>query len=220
MKIDKYYYINLDNDIERKSLILNEIKKSPILSNNIERISAINGRNIDLQQLKYPITDEAIEDITTNHRIKELAGLVMTYGALGYWVTFCDLLTYSIDNNYTLFVMDDDQIVNNDFDVFLNNILNELPIDFDFCYTSTLTPQHMYKLENYSQNLHRPKSALWGPNSFIISPKGSKNILEKILPIRYQIDTQLYLLNGSIEYYVSNVKLTSYNPNLKSTIQI
>jgi GR25 family glycosyltransferase involved in LPS biosynthesis len=220
MVINKFFYINLDGDKERKELLLKEISKSEILSKNIQRISAVNGRELDLSKLKYELTDEAYMDITTNSRIKKLGGLVMTYGALGYWVTFCDLLNLSIDNNETYFVMDDDQIVNENFDILLTDILNELPKDFDFCYTSTLTPQSMYKLEPYSDNLHIPKSALWGPNSFIISPKGSKNILDKIFPIKYQNDTHLHMLVGRLQYYVSNINLTTCNPNIESTIQI
>lgn len=220
MKIDKFYYINLDGDTIREDLLLKEIKKSEILSNNIQRISAINGKQLDLSNLKYELTEEAFMDITTNSRIKELGGLVMTYGALGYWVTICDLFNLAIENNQTYFVMDDDQIINNNFDVLLEKVLNELPEDFDFCYTSTLTPQSMYEMEPYSENLHKPKTALWGPNSFIVSPKGAKNILDKILPIKYQIDTQLYLLINRVNYYVSNVNLTTYNPTLQSTIQI
>lgn len=220
MKIDKFYYINLDGDTIREDLLLKEIKKSEILSNNIQRISAINGKQLDLFNLKYELTEEAFMDITTNSRIKELGGLVMTYGALGYWVTICDLFNLAIENNQTYFVMDDDQIINNNFDALLEKVLNELPEDFDFCYTSTLTPQSMYEVEPYSENLHKPKTALWGPNSFIVSPKGAKNILDKILPIKYQIDTQLYLLINRVNYYVSNVNLTTYNPTLQSTIQI
>jgi GR25 family glycosyltransferase involved in LPS biosynthesis len=220
MKIDKFYYINLDDDVERNSLTLNEIKKSSVLTNNIERLSAVKGKDIDLSKLNYPITEEAILDITTNHRNNELGGLVLTYGGLGYWVTFCDLLKLSVENNETYFVMDDDQFVNENFDTLLSDVLNELPEDFDFCYTSTLTPQNMYKLEPYSANLHTPKSALWGPNSFIISPKGSKNILDMIFPIRYQNDSHLHMLVGRLQYYVSNINLTTYNPNLESTIQI
>lgn len=220
MKIDKFFYINLDGDTKREELLLKEISKSETLTKHIQRISAVNGKQLDLSNLKYELTDEAYKDITTNNRIKELGGLVMTYGALGYWVTICDLFNMSIENNETYFVMDDDQIVNTDFDVLLKNVLNELPEDFDFCYTSTLTPQNMYKLESYSDNLHKPKTALWGPNSFIVSPKGAKNILEKILPIKYQIDTQLYLLINRVDFYVSNINLTVYNPTLESTIQV
>lgn len=220
MEINKFFYINLDGDKEREDLLLKEISKSKILSTNIERISAVNGKKLNLTNLPYELTEEAYNDITTNSRIKELGGLVMTYGGLGYWVTFCDLLNLSIKNNETYFVMDDDQIVNSNFDLMLENVLNELPDDFDFCYTSTLTPQSMYELEAYSDNLHKPKTAIWGPNSFIVSPNGAKNILDKILPIKYQNDTQLHLLIGRINYYVSNTNLTTYNPNLKSTIQI
>jgi GR25 family glycosyltransferase involved in LPS biosynthesis len=220
MKIDKFFYINLDGDTKREELLLKEISKSETLTKHIQRISAVSGKQLDLSNLKYELTDEAYKDITTNSRIKELGGLVMTYGALGYWVTICDLFNMSIENNETYFVMDDDQIVNTDFDVLLKNVLNELPEDFDFCYTSTLTPQNMYELESYSDNLHKPKTALWGPNSFIVSPKGAKNILEKILPIKYQIDTQLYLLINRVDFYVSNINLTVYNPTLESTIQV
>ena len=220
MKIDKFYYVNLDDDLERNDLINKEILKSEILTKNIVRISATHGKSLNLDKLKYSITDEAVLDITTNHRINELRGLVMTYGALGYWVTICDLFKMSIDRNETYFVMDDDQIVNDNFDSLLFDVLNELPENFDFCYTSTLTPQSMYKLEPYSDNLHIPKSAIWGPNSFIISPKGSIKIMENILPIKYQIDTHLHMLVGKINYYISNINLTTYNPNLKSTIQI
>lgn len=220
MNVDKFLYVNLESDKERKDLLLKEISKSEILSKNIQRIDAVNGRELDLNNLNYALTDEAFKDITTNSRFEELRGLVMTRGALGYWVTICDIFNLAVKNNETYFVMDDDQIVHDDFDTLFESILNELPEDFDFCYTSTLTPQSMYKLEPYSDNLHKPKSALWGPNSFIVSPKGAKNILEKILPIKYQIDTQLYLLNGRINYYVSNVNLTRYNPNIESTIQI
>lgn len=220
MNINKFFYINLDGDVQREELLLKEISKSEILSKNIQRISAVNGKQLDLSKVKYELTEEAYNDITTNSRINELRGLVMTYGALGYWITVCDLFNLSIEKNETYFVMDDDQIINDDFDRLLENVLNELPEDFDFCYTSTLTPQSMYELEPYSNNLHKPKTALWGPNSFIVSPHGSKNILSKILPIKYQIDTQLHSLINRVNYYVSNVNLTRYNPTLESTIQV
>jgi GR25 family glycosyltransferase involved in LPS biosynthesis len=221
MKIDKFYYINLDADTKRNEFLLKEISKSKILSKNIFRISAINGKELDLNNLPYNLTEEAFWDIKTNGRDKpEPRGLFMTYGALGYWITVCDLLNSSMKNNEVYFVMDDDQIVDDNFDELLQDVLSELPDNFDFCYTSTLTPRYMYQSEAYSDNLHVPKSALWGPNSFIVSPTGAKNILNKIFPIKYQIDTQLHQLIGQINYYVSNINLTKYNPDFKSTIQI
>lgn len=220
MKIDKYFYINVEGEIKREELLLKEISKSKILSKNIQKISGVNGKLLKLSEIKYVLTYEAYIDITTNSRAKEFPGFVMTYGALGYWITICDIFESAIKNNETYFVMDDDQIVNDDFDILLEHVINELPKDFDFCYTSTLTPQYMYELEPYTSNLHIPKTALWGPNSFIISPNGAKNILDKIMPIQHQIDTHLHRLINIVNYYVTNVNLTTYNPTLKSTIQV
>jgi GR25 family glycosyltransferase involved in LPS biosynthesis len=216
MKIDKYFYVNMDDQTERKSFMENQILKSKILTDNITRYPAIDGRKIDLNNISYSITRNAINDL---HKSKhDYPGLQLTIGALGFWYTHISILKMSIDLNETLLILDDDVYIKNSFDTDLDNVLSELPEDFDFCYLSRLNIDNQKK--QYSKHLHIPIAHIFGPNGYIVSPNGSKKILNHIFPISCQMDTRLIEIQEHINFYASNDNLVYWNNNIKSTIQL
>lgn len=60
MKINKFFYVNMDSQTDRKTFMENEILKSDVLKNNIERFSAVDGSKIDLNNIPHPITKESL----------------------------------------------------------------------------------------------------------------------------------------------------------------
>lgn len=216
MKIDKFFYVNMDSQTDRKTFMENEILKSEVLKNNIERLSAVDGSKIDLNDIPYPITKESLSDIhKTNHIY---VGLQMTLGALGFWYTHVSIFNMSIENNETILILDDDVYIKNNFDSMLETVLNELPESFDFCYLSRLNLDN--RKEHYSKHLHKPIAHIFGPNGYIVTPKGSKNILNNIFPISCQMDTRLIEIQDKVEFYSVNDNLVYRNNNIKSTIQL
>jgi GR25 family glycosyltransferase involved in LPS biosynthesis len=216
MKINKYFYVNVDDKMDRKIFMESQILKSKILTDNIVRYSAVDGKKIDLGNIPYDITPNAINDL---HKTKhDFPGLQLTIGALGFWYTHISILKMSIDLNETLLILDDDVYIKDSFDLDLNDVLSELPEDFDFCYLSRLNLDNQKK--QYSKHLHIPIAHIFGPNGYIVSPNGSKKILNHIFPISCQMDTRLIEIQKYINFYASNDNLVYWNSNIESTIQI
>lgn len=203
-KIDDYFFVNLDRRKDRLSFITEQIKKSQILIKNIKKWTAIDGREVNPNWIPEKIlTKKAYEDITSDDAVNW--GLSMTAGGLGFYLTHTKIFECTVSTNNNIFIMDDDVSVNPKFDTEINEILNELPSTFDFCYLGYYNTPH--EKIPYSKKLFIPKGQFCGPQAYIVSPKGAKKLLDLIFPIEMQLDSKLYLLQNDIEYYAAYDKL-------------
>ena len=214
--IDEYYFVNLDRRSDRLDFILGEIDKSKILKNNIKRWVGIDGRNVNPSFVPRSfLSKRAYDDIMTGKPVT--SGLSVTPGGLGFYLTHTKIFDYAAENKKTLFIMDDDVLINNNFDKELSEILTELPSDFDFCYLGYSDTK--YEKIPVSSKLFKPKGQFCGPHAYIISPAGSAKILKRIYPIEIQLDSRLYQIQGEIDYYAAYDRLAMYLDKYETDIQ-
>jgi len=211
INIDKYYCINLDRRKDRLRLIQEEVKKSTTLLKNLDIWVAIDGRDINPQWIpEYIVESKIAKDISSDWNHNKSNGLSVTAGALGFSLTQIKIYEYSIKNNKTLLIIEDDTKIDDNFDTELEKICEELPEDFDFCYIGYYNTSH--EKISFSDNLFIPKGQICGTHGYIISPSGAKKILNNLLPINVQMDTKLYTLQDKINFYATYKKLvTSYD---------
>jgi GR25 family glycosyltransferase involved in LPS biosynthesis len=215
-RIDEFYYVNLARRTERLDFIKSEIKKSTILDTYIQRWDAQDGR--DIHPSIFPrsiLTKRGYDDIMSGLPVER--GLSLTPGGLGFYLTHTKIFEHAVESNKTLFIMDDDVVVNEDFDKLLTNILHELPESFDFCYLGYYdTP---FVKNDQTNNLFKPTGQICGPHGYIVTPTGAKKLLDNIFPMDIQLDTKLYMIQDHIDYYASNEKLLIYSDHLETDIQ-
>jgi len=207
INIDEYFFVNLDRRKDRLAFITNEIYKSKILKENIKKWTAVDGRSVNPDWIPRKIlTKKAYEDILSDFPTSW--GLSLTPGALGFYLTHTKIFEYALSENKNIFVMDDDVDVNLNFDIEINEILNELPNTFDFCYLGYFdTP---YEKIPYSKKLFIPRGQFCGPHGYILSPKGAKKLLDLIFPMDIQLDSKLYMIQQDIEYYAAYDRLATF----------
>jgi hypothetical protein len=215
-KIDEFYYVNLTRRTDRFAFINNEIKKSNVLTNYIQRWEALDGRDIHPSILPRDVlTKRGCDDIMSG--VPNARGLSLTPGGLGYYLTHAKIFEHAVENNKTIFVMDDDVVVNDDFDILLANVLKDLPETFDFCYLGYYeTP---FTKDKQLDNVFIPKGQICGPHGYIVSPTGASKLLKYIYPMDIQLGTKLYTIQDSINYYASNERLLIYSDQLETDVQ-
>jgi len=201
--ISKIYYINLDRRIDRKENMEKELKKINY-KGPVERISAVDGRTLDLPNLSRSlITEEGIKDASDKTR-----GLywVMTKGAIGCALSHHNLANKIIeeikDNDYVLIVEDDIEFQPD----FLNKVeeyTKEIP-PFDILFLG-----YHYKHNKKEGNSYydQPLKS-WGTFGFITNKKGSQELL-KLFPITNQVDTEMHKLynNDNLRVFCLKEKL-------------
>jgi len=214
--IDEYFFVNLDRAKDRLLFIANEFGKSTILKSKIKKWTALDGRNINPDWIPSKIiTKRAYDNITSGLPVQR--GLSLTPGALGFYLTHIKIFEYAVSQNKNIFIIDDDVLVNENFDVEICEILKELPATFDFCYLGYYDTN--YQKIPFSKKLFIPRGQLNGPHAYILSPKGAKKLLDLIFPMDIQLDSVLYTLQNHIEYYAAYERLAMYVDDFPSDIQ-
>ena len=207
LNIDEYFFVNLDRRKDRLAFITNQISKSKILTEKIKKWTAVDGRDVNPNWMpRKMLTKKAYEDILSD--FPTTWGLSVTPGALGFYLTHTKIFEYALSENKIIFIMDDDVDVSLNFDTEINEILNELPDTFDFCYLGYFDTPH--EKIHYSKKLFIPRGQFCGPHGYILSPKGAKKLLDLIFPIDIQLDSKLYTIQGDIEYYAAYDRLTTF----------
>lgn len=217
--INKCYYINLDKREDRLSHIKNEINKSNVLKIISQRFSAVDGSYIHPRSVNetYPnlLSEKAISDILSD----EIAqwGLSITQGGLGVILSYIKIFEEARDKNLFILTLEDDVHLHDNFDNLLNNVINELPSNFDLCYLGYGGDDIQKKY--FSENLSIPTGIVTCLPSLIISPEGANKLLNILKNIEHQIDTVIYCNFNKLNVYVSNTKLVEIKNQLSTDIQ-
>ena len=172
--IDKIYYINLDERVDRKINMEEQFRKLGIT--NYERISAVkpvfnpkyNNKYVDTQinnyinnkknfTCKYGIVNDLIKDINIKY-ILDFSKLYIKskskenrrkyiLGALGCKMSHLKILKLSFERNYeNILVLEDDSLFHEDFNNYFHKLIFNLKnIDFDMIW---LAPNWLFKDNN------------------------------------------------------------------------
>jgi len=189
--IENVYVINLDKRPERFSSFVEQSKKSSFLK-NYQRISGIDGELLDDNTIKSNVTKQAYQHIISN---KKTNGLYLTRGAVGLALTYKQVLEQC---DQTIFLLEDDIIVDNEFDSILQKTLVELPSDWDILYLGWYASKHL-NVNSVSKNINELSGQINGTQGWIVNVKSAQKIIS-MFPLSYQIDTHLYRNRGLKKY--------------------
>ena len=210
------FYINLERREDRKSFIESELNKSEYLKNIYKRFDAVEGYKIHPRSVKEGLLSEnAIDDILMD--TITAWGLSLTQGGLGVLLSYINLFELIETLDSPAITFEDDVVIDENFDSQLEKVINELPKDFDFCYLG-YGDTKIEKID-YSENLSIPKGMITCLPSLIISPKGAKNLLNKLKNIDNQIDTAIYTKCKDLSVFVSNKKIVQVRNSFVTDIQ-
>lgn len=215
----KTIYINLEKDKIRNEKMIKLLDENNI---NYKRQNAVYGKKIDLNNLSNQIIDNTgLEDIKNK---KYKYGLSLTMGGIG-----CALSHYNIYNNISeekntdkkiYLILEDDikfekNLINN-----INKLLIDAPSDWDIIYIGYGPILDNYKNKKIKDNWYKT-NRIHGTFGYLLNKKGAKKMLD-IFPIKYQIDTALYLAsrNNKINSYIYEPQLIFHYNYSESNIQI
>lgn len=159
-RLDEIYIINLENRIDRKNHVLNEMNKYNI--KNYEFFKAIRPEFNDIQKWNKSF----LETYPTNYRI----------GALGCLLSHLHIIKSALANNYkTILIMEDDVKFKNIFNK-IYHYSNQINNNFDMLY---LCGSHLGTKEKITNNIFKIVGTLT-TGSYIITEKAMKYFVDNI----------------------------------------
>lgn len=207
----KTYYINLDNNIDRK----NNIEKMLSIYDfkNIERYPASNTKtyenllkqkNIYEQLFNTHIIDDKIIVNLLSQQYRN-SNEDISFGAIGCYLSHLGIYKKIVDNNinYAL-IFEDDYKISGDPKQFWDKIGKiKIPIDTDIYLLD-------YVLLDYDDitNDHIDINFFYQLHCYIITKKGAEKCLQKLLPIEMQIDAKMSRLS-----YLKHLNIYGYPKN-------
>lgn len=155
--ISEFYYINLDQRVERKKRL--EARSKAVGLKNLTRYSGITRQN-----------DSRVDELKAS-RASE-----MSFGAIGCVLSHYDLWCQAADSNARIYVQEDDLIYRKDFVEIINNLIT-------FLDSKSKNSWHVIHLNPYfnqtpSKDLYnRPlelNSFTWSTGAYVINPLAAK----------------------------------------------
>jgi len=202
--VDNVYLINMDKDTDRLKIVTKECDKVNI---KFERFPGLKVSDLSQNILDKYIPIE-IQKYGTN-------------GMIGCGLSHIFIWQDAIKKNYkNILVLEDDIYFTDDFNEYLDNVIEELPKDYDILYLGykdTICEAPIYSNFNY---IYKPEFPLL-THAMIISNKGLKKLLNLIRKIDHHIDWLIAYNINKLNIYASKKKIvnqiweSSYNSNLK-----
>jgi len=191
--VDNVYLINMDKDIDRLEKITKECNKVNI---KFEKFSGIK-----------------VTDLSQNILDKYIPKEIQKYGTdamLGCGLSHLFIWKDAVNKNYkNILVLEDDVYFTDDFNEYLQNVMEEVPDDYDILYLGyseilCLKPKNV-KSFNY---IYKPIFPLL-THVMIISNKGLKKLLKIITKIDDHIDWKIALNKDKLNIYASKKKIVN-----------
>ena len=188
--VDNVYLINMDKDTDRLKKVTKECDKVNI---KFERFSGIK-----------------VSDLSQNILDKYVPIEIQTYGTdgmIGCGLSHLFVWQDAIKKNYkNILVLEDDVYFTDDFNEYLDNIMEELPKDYDILYLG-YCELLCRKSKDYGFNyLYKPIYPLL-THAMIISNKGLKKLIKIITKIVEPIDVLVGKNIDKLDAYVSQKKI-------------
>lgn len=192
----KIYYINLDQSKDRKQNV-----ESICYSQNLspERINAINGKEIDINDKKY---EKAIHKIKWWFEKNNLSNV----GHFGCYLSHMKTYQTFLESNseYCLILEDDIELLTDNFkrDILIN--MNNLPNDWDILLLGYEIDGRKKNVRNGNKNTKLRKGLLnityfVGLHAYIIKRKTAKILLENLQTLDWILDWNVcYLAEKNI----------------------
>jgi len=215
----KVIYINLEKDKDRNKKMIKLLKENNI---NYKRKNAIYGKNLNINNLNNKIIDKTgLEDIK-NKNYKY--GLSLTMGGIGCAISHYEVIkNISEQDNENIYIILEDDVNFKEKENLISNIqtvLKNAPNNWDIIYIGYGPISDEYKNKKINENFYET-NRIHGTFGYIVNKKGARKILN-IFPIKYQIDTSLYLAsrNKKINSYIYKPQLIFHYDYSTTNIQV
>ena len=203
--IDKKYFINLDNSLDRKKYMDEESKS---LDLNLIRFPAVYGQNVNEEKLiERRVLDK-------NHKLKK--------GELGCYLSHLNLLNKCKDDNDNIvMILEDDIEFGDNFKDKLNEYYKEVPNDWDIIYLGGSRLRGRKISEHVLKGIYdkEPKGDFnMGMYAILLNKKSINKLLKITVPIRHAIDTVVAKNNEILNIYFINPSIVHHNNDFISDI--
>ena len=200
MIITDILVINLDRRYDRWSGFLDQTQNSSLINKFHKRISAIDGKDLTNNDFIQYVRVEGYNDIISS---KQTKGLYLSRGAIGLAMTY-----YRICKNCIrpMVLLEDDIIISKQFDKVFAQAYMELPEGWDILYLGWCQSSNL-KIIPITEHISSISGQVNGTHGWMINPLSAKKILN-IFPLRYQIDTEIYL-NKNLKKYSTTIPIVS-----------
>jgi GR25 family glycosyltransferase involved in LPS biosynthesis len=214
----KVIYINLEKDKDRNKKMIKTLKE-----NNIKyyRKNAVYGKNLNINNIDNRIIDSiGLEDIKNkNYKF----GLSLTMGGIGCAISHYEIIkniSEDKDNNNKYIILEDDINFQKNLISNIQKVLKSAPNNWDIIYIGYGPISDDYKNKKINYNFYKT-NRVHGTFGYILNKKGAKKILN-LFPIKYQIDTALYLAsrNNKINSYIYKPQLIFHYDYSSTNIQV
>ena len=185
------YYINLDRRPEKQKTIESQIKPLQKFTRNIIRLSAIDGVGAGIDP--GIVTVQGMEDLNNPNKTFCLS---LTKGAVGCATSHKTIWEEVAKTKADLvLILEDDAVILPNFARKISAIISELPEEWDILYLGS----GQYTIEKrISPHLAQP-SRIYGLFGYVLNWRGAQRLLAQCFPLRYQIDTELWLNFNSLK---------------------
>lgn len=186
---NKVLYINLDRRQDRNENVINELNKSKIDNNIVQRIPGVDWKTLDFNNLSNELfTNTAIATALDNN---SPVFVPITKGGIGVALAHRNAYLNVLESQeeYVL-ILEDDIHMSDNFTERLNEYLKEIPtFDILFIGFHQITIDENVNQNNRNKCYLIPNNA-WGLFGYIINKKAASDLL-KIFPLTHQIDTEI-----------------------------
>lgn len=217
--IDKYiiYYINLDNEPQRRQHTISALDKS-IVVGNFERYSAIDGRTLDIDLIDDDIiTPYARSEIL--RKKQHIFGISLTYGSLACALSHKNLWNKSLEQNKTILIFEDDIIIHDSFNQAFEDVDRaSIGLDYDIIYMG-YNEIPGFKKTPINNVLSKPSGLITGLHCYIVSPSGAYKLLNNIFPLNKQIDSSISDNIDKLNLFCYTNSVVSQNNDFPSRTQ-
>ena len=190
--VDNVYLINMDKDIDRLKKVTKECDKVNI---KFERFSGV--KTFDLSK-----------NILDKYIPKEIQKYG-TDGMIGCGLSHLFIWQDAVKKNYkNILVLEDDVYFSDDFNKYLENVMEELPKDYDILYLGYKDSICEAKKDTSFNYIYKPEFPLL-THAMIISNKGLKKLLNLITIIDDHIDWKIARNVKKLDIYASNKKIVN-----------
>ena len=199
------FYINLDRSLDRFELFNNQIKKYNIDPNQVTRISAVDGKTLDVATIKHKIHKDSKNDLPV------ISCMLSHFKAIKE--------AYESHHPYVVIMEDDCNFEYVPFQRYkLSDIANFLGETYNVIQLTTIT----YNYENKKLKMS-PKFIIPGYKdscvAYVINRIGMKNILDKLMDPNTEIhlaDTTIYIL-AEQSCYLTKPYFIYFNSTITNT---
>lgn len=189
--IKLFYYINLEKRQNRNINVINQSKKSKILSKDLVRFNAVDGQTINLSDVDPKILNNKGRQVIESNKILTY-GVSLTYGSLGCAISHYSLFKLCAEtNNGSILILEDDIIINDTIDNVLYTVDNIDESDYDIFYIGCHRSGGMkYDTTKYD-NIYKLGGNFWGGFAYVITAKCCQYLIDSVFPIGVQFDSAI-----------------------------